>query len=270
MWQAIGASVQGTGHVRQDLPCQDACHWQMSDEYLAVAVGDGLGSALYADVGARLAVETAVTYLATRLAQAAADDAEAWGRLVLAAYAEVRHQLTVCAEKAGQPLNAYATTLLVLAATPEWLAVGHIGDGAIIAEFADGRLETVSPPVNGEYVNSVIPVTADDFARHIRVRVEPAAVLRAALLTDGLQSLCINLATMTPYRPFFTPFFAALDQELDGSATSMEIARFLESERICAKTDDDKTLVVLGRLPVGMPVGPSMPVDGPSVSVPAL
>ena len=264
MWQAIGASVQGTGHVRQGLPCQDACHWQVSDEHLVVAVGDGLGSALYADVGAKLAVETSVTHLAAHLVQAAADDAEAWRYLVQSAYAEVHRQLTACAEEACQPLNAYATTLLVLAATPEWLAVGHIGDGAIIAEFADGRLETISPPVNGEYVNSVIPVTADDFARHIRVRVEPAAVLRAALLTDGIQSLCINLATMTPYRPFFTPFFAALDQELDGSATSIELARFLESERICAKTDDDKTLVVLGRLPA------SMPVDGPSVSATAL
>jgi hypothetical protein len=225
MWQAIGASVQGTGHVRQGLPCQDACHWQVSDEHLVVAVGDGLGSALYADVGARLAVETSVTHLATHLVQTAADDAEAWGYLVQSAYAEVHRQLAACAEEARQPLNAYATTLLVLAATPEWLAVGHIGDGAIIAEFADGRLETISPPVNGEYVNSVIPVTADDFARHIRVRVEPAAVLRAALLTDGIQSLCINLATMTPYRPFFTPFFTALDQKLDGSATSIELVQ---------------------------------------------
>ena len=87
MWQAIGASVQGTGHVRQGLPCQDACHWQVSDEHLVVAVGDGLGSALYADVGARLAVETSVTHLATHLVQTAADDAEAWGYLVQSAYA---------------------------------------------------------------------------------------------------------------------------------------------------------------------------------------
>jgi hypothetical protein len=261
MWQAIGASVQGTGHVRQGLPCQDACHWQVADEYLVAAVGDGLGSAPHADLGARLAVETAVAHLATHLTQSTANDAATWQHLMQGAYAQARSQLAACAEEASQPLKAYATTLLVLAATPEWLAVGHIGDGAIVVRFADGRLETVSPPVNGEYVNSVTPLTADDFAWHIRVRVEPAAVMRAALLTDGIQSLCINLATMTPYRPFFTPFFAALDQELNSSAISAEVAHFLESERICTKTDDDKTLVVIGRLPV------SRPADDVGVSV---
>ncbi len=248
MWQAFGSSVQGTGHVRMKLPCQDACQWQVDDAYLVAAVADGLGSAQYADVGARLAVEVAVAHLTAQLAQAIPGDRDAWQHIIQAAYAQARNQLAIYAEGASQPLNAFATTLLVLAVTPFWLATGHIGDGAIVVQFDDERLETVSPPVNGEYANSVTPLTVDDLVPQIRVKVEQATVMRAALLTDGLQSLCMNLVTTTPYLPFFAPFFAALDQVLDSDATSTQVAHFLESERICAKTDDDKTLVVIGRL----------------------
>lgn len=253
MWQAFGSSVQGTNHVRMELPCQDACQWQVSDAYLVAAIADGLGSAQYADTGARLAVEAAVAHLNAQLAQATPDDRNAWQHLIQVAFTQARSLLATHAEEAGQPLNAFATTLLVLAVTPFWLATGHIGDGAIVVQFGDGRLETVSPPVNGEYANSVTPLTVDDLVPQLRVRVEQATVMRAALLTDGLQSLCINLVTMTPYLPFFAPFFTALDQVLDSAATSIQVAHFLESERICAKTDDDKTLVLIGRLLASAP-----------------
>lgn len=248
MWQAIGASVRGTSHLRQDMPCQDICLWQAVDDYLVAAVADGLGSARFADEAARLAVESIVAYLTSRLSHDVLVEVGDWQILVNAAFAEARSRLVECAKAANQSLHDFATTLLVLVLAPSWLVTGHIGDGAIVVQFDDGRLETISPPTNGEYVNSVTPLTADDYKLHIRVRVERTAVDRAALLTDGLQLLCINLASMVPYAPFFIPLFEAIGGVLDADSTTFQLIHFLESERVSAKTDDDKTLVIIGRL----------------------
>lgn len=248
MWQVIGASSRGTSHIRQGLPCQDAHQYVTEGTCLVASVADGLGSAAKADEGARIAVNAAVTYLLSHLAQDEPDDLEHWQQLMRSSHLRARERLEEYAREAGQPLRSYATTLLTLVVTPGWLAIGHIGDGAIVAQYDDGRLETVSPPVRGEYVNSVTPLTVNDPLPHIRLRIEPAAVARIALFTDGIQSLCINEATGNPYGPFFMPLFEDLGQDIDVKETSHELALFLDSERICARTDDDKTLILGGKV----------------------
>lgn len=246
MWQAIGASSIGTSHLRQDLGCQDAYRFVTEGHRLIAAVADGLGSAANAEEGARKAVDIAVTHLVSQLAEGEPGDVEKWQRLMLDTHLDVRERLEEYAQAAGVPLRNYATTLLTVVVTPEWLATAHIGDGAIVAQYVDGRLETVSVPVRGEYANSVTPLTVSNPAPHIRLRVEQGELARIALFTDGIQSLCIDEATGAPYGPFFVPLFEALGQCLDVEAASKELARFLDSERVCARTDDDKTLILGG------------------------
>ena len=56
-WVVVGASVQGTGHLKFSLPCQDAYAYKaLNGSVLVAAVADGLGSAAYAQAGAQLAV----------------------------------------------------------------------------------------------------------------------------------------------------------------------------------------------------------------------
>ncbi|MCX7596021.1 MAG: hypothetical protein N2235_20150, partial [Fischerella sp.] len=74
-----------------------------------------------------------------------------------------------------------------------------------------------------------------------------SSVKAVALLTDGLQNLSLNLAAGTPFRPFFAPFFDAVTKSLDSAEASRQLAEFLGSERVCARTDDDKTLIVIGK-----------------------
>jgi hypothetical protein len=135
-----------------------------------------------------------------------------------------------------------------------------------VAQFEDGRLETVSVPQRGEYVNSVTPLTVDNPLSHIRLHIEQTIVNRIAILTDGLQSLCINEATNIPYDPFFMPFFHAMDQILDTTEVSQQLTHFLASERICARTDDDKTLVVIGRIQQGLQGMFAAPSTHPSIT----
>ena len=112
--------------------------------------------------------------------------------------------------------------------------------------FADGAMETVSAPQRGEYANDVVPLTDSEALSLVRFTVVRRSVRAVALLTDGLQNLCINTASALPYEPFFIPFFDAVGEEIDTQEVSRELAAFLDSKTVCSKTDDDKTLLVVG------------------------
>lgn len=250
MWSrnVIGASVQGTSHVRADTPCQDAHGYRVLEDGVIAAVADGLGSAARSEEGARLAVDTALDVLDDALGVALPDDVDGWTHILRSAFTEARRNLEQAAESNGLPLRDYGTTLIAVAVTEEWLTVGQIGDGAAVALFADDTLETISEPQRGEYANETIPLTASDALTLAHFSARQAEVKALALLTDGLQSLSINTATGVPYAPFFAPLFEGIGQPIDTDETSNQLGDFLDSERVCAKTDDDKTLVVVGEV----------------------
>lgn len=248
MWQVIGASTQGTSHIRFGSPCQDAHGYQVLENCVIAAVADGLGSAAKSDEGAKLAIGKTLDELVQALAGNQPDNTENWIQALSNAFAQARQSLEQTAETSGLPLREYGTTLIAVVVTPNWLAVGHIGDGAVVALIEDDTLETVSAPQRGEYANEVTPLTAQNALDFVRFSARPISVKAVALLSDGLQNLSINAATRTPYAPFFTPFFDAIGQVIDIDETSKQLADFLDSERICSKTDDDKTLVVVGKV----------------------
>ncbi|CAM2143379.1 Protein phosphatase 2C domain-containing protein [Pararobbsia alpina] len=116
---------------------------------------------------------------------------------------------------------------------------------------ANGSAERLQPifwPESGEYANTTYFVTDPDAIAHLH-----AAMIEApdevSLLTDGLQRLALVFATREAHSPFFEPMFAAL-RGVDPSRCvqlNSELARFLSSPAINARTDDDKTLVVATR-----------------------
>lgn len=248
MWQVIGASTQGTSHVRLGLPCQDAHGYSVLETYAMAAVADGLGSASKSEEGAKLAVNTVLDVLEESLTIALPTTIENWQKNFADAFAEARQSLENIAKSSSLPLRDYGTTLLVAVVTDDWLAVGHIGDGAIVALWEDDSLETVSLPQNGEYANEVTPLTAPDALKSVRFGIFPKTVKAVALFSDGLQNLSINVASGKPYAPFFAPFFDGISHAIDPEETSKQLGEFLNSERICSKTDDDKTLVVIGKI----------------------
>ena len=68
-WQVMGSSVQGTSHIRQGLPNQDALYYSEQQAPLVLAVADGHGSAkcFRSQQGAQLAVQCAVLVMQERI-----------------------------------------------------------------------------------------------------------------------------------------------------------------------------------------------------------
>ncbi len=242
-----GASVQGASHVRADLPCQDAHGCKIIRQGICCAVADGLGTAVRADEGSRIAVATALAALVeSSEAEPGWVTLDAMEESLRQSFLDARNALDM-ASGASSPLGDLATTLLVAVVTHNATAIGKIGDGGIVGRWESGDIVALSAPTLGEYVNEVEPLTSAKAMEHIRIRSWPMAVREVALFSDGLQALAMNLATGLPFSPFFDPFFNIPIVE-GTDVWSERLSQFLLSERVCKRTEDDKTLVVAKRV----------------------
>lgn len=245
-WVVLGASVQGTSHLRALLPCQDAHAYRVLKGGVILAVADGLGSAPLSGIGAELAASRAVSWLTGQLEQVFPNKVEGWKQLLRNCFAEARAALEAASGQSGSPLRAYGTTLLVAVLAEGWLAAGHVGDGAAVAALESGELLTVCAPQNAEYINETYSLAQPDALSQAEFAAQPGQFSALALFSDGLQQLA--LAGLRPHLPFFTPLFQQLSKVSDPASASRKLAEFLASERVCARTDDDKTLLLAGRV----------------------
>ncbi len=248
-WQMIAASVPGESHLRRGMPCQDAHRVEELDkEGMVAAVADGLGSAPLAERGAQVAVDVAVTTLCATLDRRLPKQEKAWVKALHQAFVTAQSALVALAAAEARPLADYATTLIVVAVTKRWLAVGQVGDGAVVAQLADGVMTILTRPQRGEFANETRPLTSPDALAAITYVCRPSQVQALALFTDGVQQLCLDSTDYTPYQPFFAPLFAQICQPLNRWEAEAALITFLQSERLGKRSDDDKTLALLGQV----------------------
>jgi serine/threonine protein phosphatase PrpC len=252
LWRVVGASVAGTSHITLGRACEDDhAALLLPDGGVVVAIADGAGSASRAAEGSACAVETVVAVVRDRLAGAPAPThSDAWQPWLTDVFGEVRaavERLAANPEVGSPPtpLRELATTLLVLVATADWLAVAQVGDGAVVVQRTDQTLETVTTPDHGEYVNQASFLTDAAYAAELQCTVRDVRdVAGMALFTDGLERLALVTTTNEAFAPFFRPLFAFATEP---DADTDEVERFLTSDRVCRRTDDDKTLVLVVR-----------------------
>jgi hypothetical protein len=244
MWRVVAAREPGTSHLRTGTPCQDAFAWAQVGESLLLFAADGAGSAARAEEGSRLAVDAALEAARAELASGEPRDAEGWRPLLERIVRAARDRL----EAESGELRDLSTTLLGVFLSPRHLAALQVGDGWIVIENG-GDMRALIPPVKGEYFNETVFLTSSGFAERARYEVlDGEEVSGVAVLTDGLEMVSMDLAEGTPHEPFFRPLFElARDPGEDAEAQEREIGDFLRSERICARTDDDKTLILAVR-----------------------
>lgn len=245
-WRVVGASVCGSSHVRNSQLCQDAHHWQMlPDNILVAAAADGAGSASLGKVGAMVAVESAIENISKKQINQniLASDNSARTLLseaILAAKTAVEEE----AIASNRPPKDLATTLIVVVATPNVAVVAQIGDGVAVAKDSIGNLRALTVPDNGEYVNETSFLTSPTALDSVQVNVWRQGITNIAILTDGLQMLAINMALGSPHKPFFLPLFDFVGNAQELKGAKEQLVKFLRSEKITQRTDDDLTLII--------------------------
>ncbi len=241
-WQVIASSVAGSSHSRHGAPCQDAfCFKVLDNNVIAIAVSDGAGSAEYGGEGAKIAVSSAVNFLADHTSSQSAT----FDVLLSDALYNARCAVVAAAQQAGVQSRTYACTCMIVLASPDEAAVTQVGDGAVIVEDGEGLTALTVPP-SAEYANETTFLTSDDWRSATQLAKVTMKVLHIAAFTDGLQRLALHLPAGTPYPGFFRPLLNfSKSRPVDGNS---EIEAFLQSRKVSERTDDDVTLVIASML----------------------
>ena len=254
-WRAIARYAPGTSHQKLNMPCQDYEHYHIFNDVIVGAVADGAGSAKYSDIGAELAVETVIKYLSPingylrkrkrwwqSLCQPLSE--EEAKKLFKSTLKRAIASLEEQAKSKDYSVNDLACTLLIFVATPRWVAAMQIGDGFIVMRSQESEYQLLFQPDKGEFVNETTFITSSNALDEMRVRVLTGHQEFICASTDGLEKLAIRFSDWTPFALFFKPLEEYLGETSDPEKEDEYLKNFLDSERLNARTDDDKTLLL--------------------------
>ncbi len=183
-----GFSITGRSHNGKGSGCQDFhAVKSLADGRIVAAVADGVGSAANSGDGARLAVETLMSYVEDNLLPESGN--EAIEKLLRNAFEKVLGTIEQEAQRTGETLESYDTTLSAVIYDTSGIIYAHSGDGAVIVLTNDGRYVSITSPQKGEDGFSVIPLRFGINTWETgSFEGSPAAVM---LMTDGvLEGMC--------------------------------------------------------------------------------
>ncbi|MCC7359688.1 MAG: protein phosphatase 2C domain-containing protein [Anaerolineales bacterium] len=248
-WRVLGASVVGTAHRRADKPCQDAHAYRVLGDGALLVVADGAGSSAYSDEGARLAADTALAALVEAVQLGWPSGEQIWRLIFESVYAQARQAVLDRAAQTGANAREYACTLLCAALSADLLVVAQLGDGLAVAATGPGEWFVAAAPQRGEYANETYFLVQPQAVSHVAVSVYAEGIESLAVMTDGLLRLVLDVPSVTPHAPFFNPLVSFAHAAPHDHQANDQLADFLNSDRVSARTDDDKTLVLAVRWP---------------------
>lgn len=250
VWRHIAHSLRGPSHAAEDTPCQDSNAIRVLGENASISllacVADGAGSSKYSDEGSSIAcnaiVENAIAFCKEHgsLVSLKYDDIIEWCD-------DARRRIVANADIRGCEPREFATTFCAAIISADRSRFFQIGDGAIIAE-SNGAYGVVFWPQSGEYANTTNFLTAPDYKQHLEFLETPHSFAKLAMITDGMERLALLFENQTPHPPFFLPLFAALRSTEDSKLLGDELRKFLESDSVRNRSDDDKTIVLVSRV----------------------
>lgn len=244
LWKWAAASRCGTSHAQAGERRQDAFRVLTTDAGVLVAVAcDGAGSTTHGGVGAAIAA-----WVLTNKATRWIDEYHILPSPAQIAFwvGDVRSMLAVSADRIGVIPGDFATTLVMAISDGADTITAHIGDGAIIARDSTAqKLLELSWPENGEHAATTFFVT--DNAPRLRIGVmHGVAIDRLALFTDGMERLALDFPARAAHAGFFDSMFGTIGnaEARQDTILTRHLAAFLDSDTVCARTDDDNTLIL--------------------------
>lgn len=241
-WRWAAASRRGSSHQRTCTPKQDAYFCFTSGETLVLIASDGAGSASFGGEGANSLCRSIAASARNEIRpNRLPTDEQVWDWIDRA-----RDQLGDLARRAKAERKEFSATLVSLISSGAETLVAHVGDGAAVVRSQGGVWRSASWPEQGEYASTTYFVT-DDPAPRLRITRIDEAITAAAIFTDGIERLALDFARKEPHQPFFEGMIGPVSSSnIEGRnrRLSAALSKFLDSDRVLDRTDDDKTLVL--------------------------
>jgi protein phosphatase 2C-like protein len=141
----------------------------------------------------------------------------------------------------------FAATLICVISDGMETLVAHVGDGSVVIQDAvDRTWHVLSWPSHGEYASTTFFLT-DEPQPKLNLLRRSGAISAVVAFTDGLERLALDFGTGQAHAPFFQGIIgpvAASETAGRDHKLCTALTRYLDSQAVNARTDDDKTLVV--------------------------
>lgn len=185
MWKVVQCAVQGRGHIKENIPCQDKIHYYTDENTTITALADGAGSAKLSHIGAEQITHFICDDLLMNFENYYDNDDG------VAVKSELDHKIKAfisnLAHKAECEERDLASTLLVVAVKDNRYILMHIGDG-VIGYSKNGELKIASHPENGEFVNTTVFTTSSEAIMTMRIiKGKLGTIDSFILMSDGTE-----------------------------------------------------------------------------------
>ena len=214
-YQALAASIPGSGHIRRALPCQDASLAILTPRP-ALIVCDGRGSAQRSHDGAHAAIAAFSSQIAVFEPMLAAtldvpdDKSSTWLQFARIIYRTLMQVKLDLAARHSLPEREFDFTVAFAIAGNHHIGCFQVGDGAIVLRQNNACL-TAFLPDKGEFANQTQFLREHGETHgHFQAQLFPAADNSGiAITSDGPEHLMFALPNMTP-GPIFDALFDRL------------------------------------------------------------
>ena len=214
---------------------------------LVALLCDGAGSASKGGQGATLVVRNLSRLVREHFANQTSlpTDAEVSGWIEA-----IRQKLFALAASRGIDACEFACTLIFVVSNGSDTLVAHVGDGAVVVrDLVSEEWIAISWPAQGEYASTTFFVT-DRPEPRLSTYLHSAEVDGIAAFTDGIERLALDFSKNIAHPPFFrgifAPVFSSAASGRDDELSEL-LSRYLDSQAVNSRTDDDKSIIIAAR-----------------------
>lgn len=184
---------EGSYHTDMGLPCQDFLDFAVTEKgRVVLALSDGCGSSLYANVASETVVKFIIEYFSddkNRLS----DDVSMKKHLL----EHLNRELFKKAEEHSYPdTYEFCATMIFAVVEDNQILIGHIGDGALMCYGEKGEILFESAAENGGASNITYFVNSYDAFDHFRLDLleleDESALKNLVMFSDGPQKMFDN------------------------------------------------------------------------------
>jgi hypothetical protein len=239
-WCLSSCFVQGKGHIKTHIPCQDRTKAIYSNGTYVIALSDGAGSAKLSHFGASCVVESICTLLTNQFNELFANKDGCFVKQLM--IKKVLADIKLQAAELGCEVKDLAATMLAVAINEGRFIIAHVGDG-VIGYLDNGTLKTASAPSNGEHANETYFVTSQDAISAMKLfKGSIKDIAGFVLMSDGTEQSLYNKRTNS-----LSPAIVKLMQRnivLDHEAMEQQLDASFKKV-IIANTQDDCSIAII-------------------------
>lgn len=186
MWHTIQCAVQGRGHIKEDIPCQDKTYTYSIENVTVIALADGAGTAILSHYGAERITKFICEYIASDFSNYFNErDGVAFKRKIVN---DIEIELKNLSGELGCGIKDLASTLMAVAVHGDEYIMIHIGDG-VIGYLKERQLLIATQPENGEFTNTTVFTTSKDAVQTMKILKGHLGLIEGfVLMSDGTET----------------------------------------------------------------------------------